>query len=435
MKSNLLNISSVHHCVSREYNLSIKQELKHLTHDEFESLKELSHIAKNMYNVALHNIRQHFFDTGLCLNYYKNYHLCKSNKNYRILNSNMAQQIIKRANEAFSSFFGLIKLKKQGCYDAKVKIPQYLPKEGYTTLEIGFVRLNDNKLILPFSNAYRKAHKPIEIPLPPVLRGKTVKEIKVIPKLDAAYFEIQYTYETSQRETPNTNAGNICAAAVDLGVDNLMTVVVSDGRSVIVDGKRLKSVNQWYNKQNAALQSLKDKNKVNGLTKTQKRITRKRNNQVNDYISKACRYIINFCLLSNIATLVLGYSSDFQRDSNIGAVNNQKFVNIPFGRIKGKLEYLCQIYEITFVVQEESYTSRASFFDADGIPIYGETGASETLFTGRRVKRGLYKTAGGYSFNADVNGALNILRKSKVVDLNVLCRRGVVDTPKRVKIA
>ena len=415
--------------------LVIKQELKHLTHDEFETLKELSHIAKNMYNVALYNIRQYFFDTGSYLGYNDNYHLCKTNENYMILNSNMAQQVIRRAGEAFISFFGLNKLKKLGSYTAKVIIPQYLPKDGYTTLEIGFVRLDGSKLILPYSNSYRKTHNPIEITIPPTLKDKKVKEIRIVPRQNAAYFEVQYVYEAevSQREVQNNNF-----AAIDLGIDNLITIVTNTGGTLIIDGRKLKSINQQYNKHNAELQSLKDKSGILTQTKLQKRITRKRNNRVNDYISKACRYVIGFCLDNNVGTLVFGYNKNWQKGSDMGRVTNQQFVNIPFSAIKSKLTYLCELNGIVFVEQEESYTSQASFFDRDYIPVYGEPGANEARFSGRRVKRGVYRTANGYTFNADVNGALNILQKSKVggcETLAALYHRGTVDMPTRVRVA
>ena len=214
-----------------------------------------------------------------------------------------------------------------------------------------------------------------------------------------------------------------------------MTIASNTGETLIIDGKKLKAINQQYNKHNSALQSLKDKNGVLGQTKLQKRITRKRNNRVNDYIAKACRRAIGFCIDNGVGTLVFGYNKGWQNESGMGKVKNQQFVNIPFAMIKEKLSYLCELYGITFVVQEESYTSQASFFDRDFIPVYGETGAGDVKFSGWRVKRGMYRAANGYKFNADVNGALNIMRKSKVVGLTILYCRGEVDTPKRVGVA
>lgn len=200
--------------------------------------------------------------------------------------------------------------------------------------------------------------------------------------------------------------------------------------------KKLKSINQWFNKYNAKLQSIKDKQGYGKtLTMKQKYIWNKRNNRVNDYLSKSARIIINYCLENNIGTLVCGYNNDFQRNSDIGKKNNQNFVNIPFSKLQSKLEYLCEFYGIKYVDQEESYTSKASFFDMDIIPEYKEKDNIEYSFSGKRVRRGMYKTLKGYILNADVNGALNILKKSKVVDLEVLYHRGEVDTPVRIRVS
>lgn len=414
--------------------LTVKQQLKHLTKDEYKSIKELCHIAKSLTNEALYSVRQHYFNEKKFLKYENNYKLLKNSPNYKSLNSNMAQQILKEVNGSFKSFFALIELAKQGKYDFKaIKIPYYLPKDGYTTLVIGFVRINGNKLILPFSNSFKKTHKTIEIIVPPVLLGKTIKEIRIIPKANARFFEIQYTYEV---ENIQRNLNKNHALAIDLGVNNLITATSSKGRTFIVDGKKLKSINQWYNKQNAYLQSIKDKqNYGEKTTNRQALITRNRNNKVRDYLNKTARLIINYCIKNDIGVLVIGYNQYFQKDSDIGKQNNQNFVNIPFGQLQSKLEYLCELNGIEYIEQEESYTSKASFWDKDYIPTYDKENLQNYQFSGKRVKRGLYQSSNGKTLNADVNGALNILRKSKVVSLEAIYDRGEVDTPVRIRIA
>ena len=413
--------------------LTVKQQLKHLSKEEYLILRELCHSAKNLYNQAVYNIRQYYFDEGKCLNYVENNKLLKSSENYKILNSNMAQQILKEVDGAFKSFFRLLKLKSKGEYKEKVKLPKYLPKNSFTTLVVGFVRLNENTFILPYSQSYKKNHRPIKINIPPLLLDKNIKEIRIIPKFNARFFEIQYTYQVENEER-NLDKNN--ALAIDLGVNNLATCVTNRGKSFIVDGKKLKSINQWFNKYNAKLQSIKDKQGYGKtLTMKQKYIWNKRNNRVNDYLSKSARIIINYCLENNIGTLVCGYNNDFQRNSDIGKKNNQNFVNIPFSKLQSKLEYLCEFYGIKYVDQEESYTSKASFFDMNIIPEYKEKDNIEYSFSGKRVRRGMYKTLKGYILNADVNGALNILKKSKVVDLEVLYHRGEVDTPVRIRVS
>ena len=413
--------------------LTVKQQVKHLSKEDYKSIKHLCHIAKNLTNQAIYNVRQYYFNEGEYLNYEKNYALLKSSDDYKMLNSNMAQQILKEVDGSFKSFFGLLKLAKKGKYAFKdCKLPDYLPKDGYTTLVIGFVRLNGNKLILPFSNTYKKTHKSVEITIPPILLDKKVKEIRIIPKANARFFEIQYIYEAEciQRKL---NINNVLA--LDLGINNLVTAVTNDGRSFIIDGKRLKSINQWYNKTNARLQSIKDKQHYGKKpTNRQKAITRDRNNKVNDYMNKVARKVIDSCINNDIGTIVVGYNETFQKDSNIGKTNNQSFVNIPYGKLREKLEYLCQLNGIVYVKQEESYTSKASFWDRDTIPVYNNDNPKTYTFSGKRIHRGMYQTASGKCLNADVNGALNIMRKSNVVSLEGLYTRGEVDTPIRIRI-
>ena len=413
---------------------TVKQQVKHLSKEEYLTIKELCHVAKNLTNEAIYNVRQYYFTEGEFLKYEKNYTLLKNSLNYKALNSNMAQQILKEVDGSFKSFFGLMKLAKQGKYAFKdCKLPWYLPKDGYTTLVIGFVRLNGNKLVLPFSNSFKRTHKPVEITIPPVLLDKKVKEIRIIPKANARFFEIQYIYEAECVQR-NLNKNN--ALALDLGINNFVTAVSSNGKSFIVDGRRLKSINQWFNKENARLQSIKDKQHLRKkITNRQKTIARNRNNKVNDYLNKAARKVVDYCITNDIGTLVVGYNETFQRGSNIGRQNNQNFVNIPYGLLRSKLEYLCELNDIIFVKQEESYTSKASFWDKDDLPVYNADNPTEYPFSGKRVHRGLYKAANGKVFNADINGALNIMRKSSVVDMNILYSRGEVDTPIRIRIA
>jgi len=414
--------------------LCVRQQLKRLSKEDYLALRELCHVAKNLTNEAIYNVRQHYFKTQSYLNYYSNYKLLKTSENYRTLNSNMAQQILKEVDGSFKSFFGLLKLAKEGKYSKKIRLPHYLPKDGYTTLVIGFVRLNGNKLLLPYSKVFRKTHKNIEITVPPVLAGKTIKEIRIIPKANARFFEIQYTYEADcNQRNLDTNK----ALALDLGINNLVTAVSTDGSSFIVDGRRLKSINRWYNKEIARLQSIKDKQHLDKHQRTSRQdaITRNRNNKINDYMSKTARMVINYCIEHSIGNLVVGYNETFQRNSDLGKRNNQTFVNIPYGKLCTKLEYLCKLNGIVFIRQEESYTSKASFWDNDDIPVYSSGDPQNYEFSGRRIKRGIYQTSDGKPINADVNGALNILKKSSVVSLQGLYGRGAVDTPVRIRVA
>lgn len=413
--------------------LYVRQQLKKLSKEDYENLRELSYIAKNLYNYGIYNVRQYYFEQKEYLNYEKNYVICKDNENYKLLNSNMAQKILKEVDERFKSFFDLIKLVKKGKYNFRsIEIPKYIKKDGFAPLVIGFVRIKDNELIIPYSNSYKKTHSPIKIKIPPILSEKKIKEIRIIPKKDARFFDIQYTYEAfeEQRELDKTKA-----LAIDIGVNNLATCVTNEGKSFIIDGRKLKSVNQWFNNENSRLQNIKDRQGIKKTTEKQYVLRHNRNNRVNDYINKTCRHIINYCLNNNIGNLVIGYNETLKKYESFRKINNYNFINIPVGNIKERLEYFCKLYGINFVKQEESYTSKASFFDNDNIPKYNADNPIKNIFSGKRIKRGLYITKNGYFLNADVNGALNILRKSRVVCLNALYSSGEVGTPMRIKIA
>ena len=413
--------------------LTVKQQVKSLSKNDYRNLRELCHIAKNLVNEATYNIRQYFFSEKKYLNYNENYKKLKSSENYRLLNSNMAQQIIRKVDGNFQSFFALLKQVQNGTYMEKCRLPGYLPEDGFSTLIIEMICINGNKLKIPYSNRYRKTHADIYITIPPNLVDKKIKEIQIIPRVNARFFEIQYTYEA---EDIKVDLDKQHVLAIDVGVNNLITAVTNKGKSFILDGKRLKSINQWYNKENARLQSIKDKQHFGkGTTNRQARLSLNRYHKVNDIISKAAAYVIHYCVSNQIGTLILGYSPTFQKDARLGKANNQSFVNIPFGSLQNKLTYLCKRYGIELIIQEESYTSKASFWDKDYIPTYDKNKEQNYEFSGKRKHRGLYITSDGKILNADVNGALNIMRKSNVVDLRILYDRGDVDTPVRIRVA
>ena len=408
--------------------LVVKQQLNHLSKVEYNVLKEQCRISKNLNNQVLYEIRQKFFSDKSYLNYSEVYKLLKTNNNYKLLQSNMAQQIMKRVDAEFKSFFGSLNSQK---VTNKVNIPHYLPKDGYNQLVIQQINVRNGKFQMPYSREYAKTHEKFYIRVPSILSDKTIREIKIIPKYNARFFEISYTYEVE--DVSKIDLDKTKALAIDLGVSNLCTCVTSDGDSFILDGRKLKSYNQWYNKENARLQSIKDKQKLGkSLTKRQVSLLRKRENRIRDYLGKTAKKIINYCLEHSIGNLVLGKNKGFQQKRNMGKINNQTFVQMPFYKLQQKLEYQCELYGIDMIEQEESYTSKASFWDKDEIPVYGDS--KQYSFSGKRIKRGLYQTSSGGLLNADTTGALNILRKSNVVSLDGLYSRGELNTPVRIRV-
>ncbi|MDY6357866.1 MAG: transposase [Catonella sp.] len=223
-------------------------------------------------------------------------------------------------------------------------------------------------------------------------------------------YKIQYVYV--QEEEPQT-LDNAKALGIDLGVDNLVTCVPSDGTPFIIDGRKLKSYNRYWNKKKAYYQSIADHQKINGVTKRIALLNFKRNNKVKDCIRKSARCIVNYCISNDIGTIVVGYNEDFKRNANLGQRNNQNFVQLPLGDLRQSLQYLCERYNIQYT--EQPYTG---------------------TFSGKRVYRGLYKSSDGTLLNADVNGAANILRKAKVNGCDIsLPSSGCLAHPLRIKLA
>ncbi|MBI1930658.1 IS200/IS605 family element transposase accessory protein TnpB [Candidatus Poribacteria bacterium] len=406
-----------------------KNQIRGLKKSEYIALRALCRLSKNLYNVALYSVRQYYIAEKKFLRYESNYHACKENENYKLLNTDIAQQTMKVVDRSFHSFFGL--MKKDGEYRYQnIRLPNYLPKDGFFLLIIPRPRIKDGYLDVSMSRAFRLEYGDIKIPFPKRLEGKNIKEVRIHPRFDARFFEIEFVYEdTKEPQVVDSER----AMAIDLGLDNLATCVTTDGASFIVDGKYLKSINHQYNKRMAHLNSIRPHQGNDKYTALQCRLTIQRNSRIRDYMNKAARHIIDFCVEHHIGTLAVGYNPDWKRHINIGKRNNQNFVAIPHGALRLKMKNLCARYGIRYFEQEESYTSKASFLDNDILPEWsGES--KEYAFSGRRVHRGLYVSKSGVKLNADVNGACNLLRKSKQkVNLDRLCT-GDLASPLRVRL-
>lgn len=413
-----------------------KQNLKHLNSEEYEFLRTLCHLSKNVYNESVYNIRQHYFQQGEYLRYEANYIFMKSSENYQRIGGALAQRTMRCADQSFKSFFGLLRLAKSRKYESwKIRLPRYIEKDGLYPITLTQVRITkDKKISIPVSEKLRQEFdcRP-QLSVPTFIQDKRIRQIRIVPKYRGKYFEAHYIFDVEDSE--KSELYNDKFLGIDLGINNLATCVTNEGGSFIIDGKKLKSINQWYNKELSRLSSIKDHQRIKSCTNRQYLITRKRNNRVQDYIYCAAKKIVNYCIENKIGTIVVGYNEGFQENPNLGKVNNQKFVMIPFGRLKSRIEYLCNVYGIRFVLQEESYTSKASFFDNDDMPRWNPLNPNQGSFSGKRICRGLYQTSNGYRFNSDVNGALNILRKSNLTDLSVLQARGAVNSPLRIRIS
>lgn len=379
----------------------------------YKTIDELCWKSKNMYNYGNYIIRQEFIETskekesGLretanWIRYNNLFHIVKNSEPYKELGNNVGQATLRKLDKNWKSYFASIKDygKHPDKYKGVPKMPSYLHKD----LGRYECALDNNKFKVIDGYIYF-CWKPLKV-MNNAFKTKIQEDSKLIqlrfvPKNGEYVMEVVYDVEI-----PDINNGSSRIAAIDLGVDNLMTLTTNCGvQPFIVNGRPLKSINQYYNKEIARMQSdLKkrhDKSSSNELI----RFTNKRNNKVDDYIQKATRLVVDFCKNNNIDTLVCGYNSGWKQGSTMNKKSNQKFVEIPYSSIVWRLSYKCENEGIRFIQQEESYTSGTSFLD-------GETPSQENYNKSRRVHRGLFVTEKGEEINADVNGSYQILKKA-----------------------
>ena len=385
----------------------------------YKDLKELCRKSKNLYNTTLYYIRQHFFETKSYLQYVQIDKIFKDTNNvdYRSLPSQTAQQTMRMVDSNFKSFFRLLKMKQNGKYNKSIQIPKYLNKEGYFTLsytnqQLGR-RLLSGTIKLPFSDISFHTNK------------TNIKLVRFIPH--SSYIVMEVVYEVKDKDMLYDNNRYV---GIDLGINNLATVTSNISQSYIVNGRPVKSINQYYNKVKSNLQSqLKEKR----TSKKIQKLTFKRNCKIKDYFHKSTSYIVNQLVSDSINTVVLGQNKDWKQDINIGSKNNQSFTSIPHNMFTNMLKYKCRLNGINVVCIEESYTSKSSFLDSDHIPYLKD---KKVNFSGQRIKRGLYRSRNGSIINADVNGSFNILRRfvlKEVGDVSLLpTDRGFVFNPIRI---
>ena len=387
----------------------VEVQIINKSNQHYKGLIELLHKSKNLYNVAIYTVRQFYFDAvknesdKKYLNYYDTWRLLSHSKNvdFYSLPCDVAQSVLKQVDQNFKSFFKLLKKKQKGKYDKHINIPKYKNKEGYNCITINATQLGlqfkqDGTLTIPNTAPNKIQFK--------VKNFSTCTQVRFIPCKGYIKLEAIYNYNEPVLKEDNENY-----LSIDLGINNLCACTSNVTTSFLIDGKKLKQINQKYNKYKGKLQSKLPKNKhwSNKLSD----ITKNRNFRINNYLHNTSAYIMNHAVSNNINTIIIGYSNGWKQDINIGRINNQKFTEIPFYKLIQLIQYKAKLKGIRVILQEESYTSKASFFDNDKIPTYKKNKPINYKFSGKRVNRGLYKTASGLSVNADINGSLNILRK------------------------
>lgn len=286
---------------------------------------------------------------------------------------------------------------KKSDYNKKVRLPKYLHKtDGRFIVEFNkqtFSNKRDenNNLIICKSSLDLRIPTKVDNP----------QQVRIIPK--KWFYVIEVVYEVKEKSIKQ----NQRVASIDLGLNNLATVVTNDGDNpILISGKKLKSINQYYNKMTSKKKSLLPNNIF--TSKSLDRLRLKRNNKISYEIHKITKFLTNYFDERDISKVIIGNNIGWKSCINIGRRNNQNFVNIPYATFINQLTYKCKILGITVITREESYTSKASFLDYDKIPNYKDEAIPQ--FSGKRIKRGLYKSS-TRRINADVNGAYNIMVK------------------------
>ncbi|MEG4344711.1 transposase [Microcoleus sp. A003_D6] len=408
--------------------MGVQQVLLAPTKEVEAVLQYLCRQSGKLYNSAVYFARQTFFKTGKLLTGKFDLSFEPSISKSMVaksLPSTPMQQTLMSVAEAFKSFKELRKLYLQGNLHFKPKPPNYLT--GSKLFKVAYPNsgglkpaLVGNQLRFSLGLTVRRWFGISEffLPMPSNIDCAKVKEFTILPKNGAFYLEVSYEVECQEHNLDRSQA-----LSIDLGTaDNLAACVDTLGNSFLLDARVMKAMNQLWNKKVAT----RKEGKPTGYWDSWlDRATRKRNHQMRDGVNKAAKLIVDHCLKHGIGHLVIGWNQWFKSNVDMGSLNNQKFVQMPLGKLKERLNQLCDLHGIQFTETEEAYSSKASFLDGDSLPKYGEKPLGWKA-SGRRIKRGLYRSADGSLVNADLHGAANILRKvaSKLgVKLDRLGRR------------
>ena len=377
-----------------------EKEIIYSTDERFDLIKELCHLSKNLYNASLYDVRQYYFETKSYRTWQSQAPIFTKNNNsdYYALQSHLAQQVLMQVGRQFLGFFNNKSNKKK-------RIPKYKDKNGYNVVTFPKITISkqidfdETKQIYTYTLCKQSYNLKIQSTKP------NIKMIKFVYDENNDLIKCFKIYEV---EAPKLKKDNSRYFSIDPGLNNIVSIYNNIGiRPLLYNGRPIKSINQYYNKTNAKLRSELPNNIKS--SKKLKQLSLKRNNKIDYEMNKISTHIINEAIRHNISKVIIGNNIGWKSEINIGRRNNQNFVHIPHTKLFNQLLYKGLLNGIEVVFTEESYTSKASFFDKDELPVYGEN--DNHKFSGRRVCRGLYKDSKGNLWNADLNGGGNIMRK------------------------
>src|SRR5215469_2319273 len=365
-------------------------------------IDEAAFKSKNLYNAGNYEIRQSYIHTGKYLNYNEMDRRMQSHEAYKALPAKVSQQVLKQLDHDWDAFFKARAAYKEdpSKFKARPKIPGYKHKtQGRNMLVYTIQAMSRGKKGLK-----RGMIKPSMLAIEVRTKQKNINQVRIVPRKGFYVVEAVYEQEVKQAEVnPAYYAG------IDIGMNNLVALTSNKPgfRSILVNGRPVKSVNQFYNKRKAELQSQLGHI---GTTKRMERMTNKRNRRIDHYMHTASKRIIDLLVKEGIGILCIGKNDAWKQGANLGKRNNQNFVQIPHARFIAMLTYKAELVGIRVEVTEKSYTSKASLLDLDPLPVRDpNNGKEEYTFSGKRLTRGLYRTSDGRYVNADINGAGKVI--------------------------
>ena len=401
------------------------------SHPDFNYIKLQLIESKEIYNFANFILRQIYFKNSknhkYSLNFIEEYPTLKElflkyiNENkqftslfYKIIcefakikkytiNLKIVQNIIDKLKSDWTSYWKLLRMRKNYTYNKKINIPSY--KKHYNLVEYNNQVISKKKLKLGFIGTATMTEG---FKISKKYKDLKYKSFRIYEKNNKFICETMYEKKIQQIKKSNR------VASIDMGLENLFTIAFNyNKKGISIKGTKLKSINQYFNKLKSELQSRLPKKQY--VSKFINQLLHKRNEQLRNYIGYYINKLIKILNEENVSKLVVGYNKGWKQNVNLGNKNNQNFVSIPFKKILDILKYKLEDNSIECIEQEESYTSKASYLDNDDIPVYKENDNTNYIFSGKRIKRGVYKSKQGKIINADLNGALNILKKSGAI--------------------
>ena len=361
----------------------------------FEPIDQAAFLSKNLYNAANYLVRQTFIFENRYILYNQMDKLMKHSPDYCALPRKVSQWVLKQRDHDWQAFFAASRAYREtpGVFTGRPKLPNYKHKtEGRNLLTYTNQAISRRGL-------KRVVVQPSGLPIEVLTKHPDLQQVRIVPH--KTHYTVEVVYEKAVCNAENLNPAFF--AGGDIGLDNLVTITSNKPgfTPVVVNGRPIKSINQYYNSRRAELQSVLP---VGASSRRLERLTDKRNRRIRHELHLASRRVIELLLREGIGTLVIGKNDGWKQEINLGRRTNQNFVAIPHARFIQMLAYKAELVGIRVIAREESYTSKCSFLDLEPIE-------RREIYLGRRVKRGLFISALGRRIQADVNGSYNILRK------------------------